>query len=595
MRQFPAAFPLVSLSMLFVIPFLVWNHLPPMMSFYAEWWAGMLSILAILSVADCWGRWHLPKSGYAPLGFVLVIAIQVVLGRVADLPLAVMAMLYLLGGVALIVAVRLLACRLGSEVLVVTLAWSLVIGGALSALFAIQQVWSISTLLLGVVTAKGSYGASGNLSQANHLASYMGIGLASVSYLLLKNKLRIIPALVLGGWLVLALGMTGARSAWLYLFSMVVLSVGWLYVRRSPEARKLALASFAYIAGFIFFQWLLSDTSRLVTASQRLAVDGGGLEVRLIYWRHAFEMFLANPLFGVGYQNFAWENFMLVAHDMEKGVVLPVSLQAANNSHNVFMHVLAEFGLPGLLLACLLVYWMFRQAIKSWNPERLWAWAVLSVLGIHSLLEFPLWYANFWAVFVVVLGVLEDPWRDEEEGRRRGFRLVVVPVVLAGLAVLGSLGLKYPMLERVFSYSPERNPAYTSTHLQLDFESLQGSWFLDPWIAFAYSATPIEIGQPKVWPLQLHFNTIAVRQWPNPGLLYRQVLLLGLNDELDSADALLERAGTVYPETLPIFLRQIKPFSKANPKIRHLYGRAQSMIKQASETFKDGGFKSEVR
>lgn len=575
MRQLPAAFPLIPLSMLFLIPFMVWDHLPPMMSFYAEWWAGMLGILAILSVADGWGRWHLPKSGFAPLGLVLLIAIQVVLGRVADVPLALIAMLYLLGGVALIVTVRLVAYRLGSEMLVVTLAWTLVAGGALSALFAVQQVWSISTLLAGVVTAKGPYGASGNLGQANHLASYVGIGLVSVSYLLLKNKLRMIPALVLGGWLVFALGMSGSRSGWLYLFALAILSVGWLYVRRSPEAKRLALAALAYIAGFIFFQWLLSDTPRLVTASQRLVADGG-LEIRLIYWRHAFEMFLANPLLGVGYQNFAWENFAWVAKDLEKGIVLPVSLQAANNSHNVFLHVSAEFGLPGLLLVCLLVFWMFRQAIRPWNPERWWAWAVLSVLGIHSLLEFPLWYTNFWGVFVVVLAVLEEPLRDEEGERGRG--LVVLPVVLAGLVVLGSLGVKYPVLERVFSYSPERNPAYTSAHLQLDFASLQGSWFLDPWIAFAYSAPPIEVGQPELWPLQLHFNTIAVRQWPNPGLLYRQVLLQGLNGEFDSAEALLERAGTVYPETLPVFLRQIKPFLKVSPGMRHLYGHTQSMI-----------------
>lgn len=582
--RLPVAFPLLPLSMLFMIPFVVWNHFPPVMSFYAEWWAGILSVLAILSIVGSWGWRRPPESGYGLLGLVLLLAIQIALGLVADLPLAIVAMLYLLGGVALIAAVRQVAYRVGGEALVVTLAWALIVGGVLSALFAFHQVWPISSLLAGVVTAKGPNGATGNLGQANHLATYLGIGLVSVSYLLLKRKLGVVLALVLGGWLVVALSLTGSRSGWLYLLALVVLSVGWLNRRRSPEAKMLCLVAFAYVAWFIFLQWFLSDLARLVTASQRLAGEGGGLEIRWIYWRHAWEMFLANPMLGVGYQNFAWENFALLANDMEAGKVLPASLQLStvNNAHNIFMHALAEFGLLGLLSVCLLVYWIIRQMIKSWNPERWWAWGVFSILGIHSLLEFPLWYGYWWAIFVVVLGVVEGPLLDEKAEWRSGLGLAVTLIVLAALAVVGSLGVKYPVLERVFAYGPERNPDYTSSHLQEDFAALQGAWFLDPWIAFAYSAVPIEADQPQAWPLQLHFNTVSARHWPNRGLLYRQVLLLGLNGEIDKAAALLRKVGTVHPDRLPIFLRQLEPFSTVNVGARQLHNQVRSMIREGS-------------
>lgn len=563
MRQLPNALTLLPLSLLFLIPFVVWNHLPPIMSFYAEWWAGVLGLLVILLVAGDGGRWRPPRSGFAPLGLALLISIQVALGLTADLPLAFLAILYLLGGVALTIAVRLVACRVGSEVLVATLAWTLVAGGALSALFAVQQVWSLSQLLDEIVTTRGPNGATGNLSQANHLASYIGIGLASVSYLVMKSKLRMISAMLIGGWLVFALSLTGSRSAWLYLLVLVVLSVGWLYKRRSTESREIAFVAFAYIGGFVLFQWLLSDTSHVITASQRLADEGGGLEIRLVYWRHAFEMFLANPLLGVGYRSFAWENFVLVANDIEAGRTLPASLQlvAVNNAHNVFLHLLAEFGALGLLLIGPLVHWIVRQAVAFWSPERWWAWGVLSVLGVHSLLEFPLWYAYFWGVFAVALGVLEGPLPARGEGGRGSSKVLVVLIALMGLATLSILSIKYAVLERVFAYGPERNPAYTSSHLQLDFVSLQRIWIFDPWIAFAYSATPIQNGQSQAWPLQLHFNTIATRYWPNPGFLYRQVLLLGLNGETENAGTLLQKVGTVHPDGLPLFLRQAESFS----------------------------------
>lgn len=215
MRHPPVALPLIPLAMLFVVPFVVWNHLPPVTSFYAEWWAALLGLLAVLAAPGLWGQWRLPQSSYAFLGLAGLMAAQPLVGQGGEYIQVLVSILYLFGGVALLLMARLLASQLGSETVVIILVWALVIGGALNTLFAVEQTWSFGSMLTEVVTARRAGGAYGNLAQTNHLASYLGIGLASVLYLIINNKIRLALALVLGCWLVFGLCLTASRSAWL--------------------------------------------------------------------------------------------------------------------------------------------------------------------------------------------------------------------------------------------------------------------------------------------------------------------------------------------------------------------------------------------
>ena len=581
MRDIPVKLALIPLSMLFVVPFVVWNHQPPLMSFYAECCAAALILLVFLASMTVPARWDVSLPGYVLFGLAGLIVLQVALGRVAELSQAVIAITYLLCGVALIYAVRILISRLGSSALVVASVWGLIIGGGLNTLFAIQQTWSISTLLNDVVVVGRAGAGYGNLAQTNHLASYLGIGLASVLYLLATNRIRLILAVGIGAWLVFGLSLSASRSAWLFLFALLALGGVWFYKQRTMSSVRVAALACLYLILFACLQWTLAESAGLMTASQRLVSEGRGLDIRLVYWRHAFQMFIDNPLFGVGYQNFAWANFELVAVDVAQGVALPAALHstAVNNAHNVIMQLLAEFGVPGVLVTGVFLFWISQQLKKKWTPERWWGWAILFILGVHSMLEFPLWYAYFGAVFAVVLGLLQGDLPSQSGLNQRKGLLFLMAVLAAGLVILLSLGTKYPLLERVYSYGPTRNPGYTSVQLQADLRSLQDSWLLYPWVAFAYTASPVEPGRVSSWPLQLQINSVVVKRWPNSGPLYRQILLLALTGNSQAAEELLNSVARVHPDMLGGFLAQVETFATVSPGANILQKRLRSMMR----------------
>jgi hypothetical protein len=84
-------------------------------------------------------------------------------------------------------------------------------------------------------------------------------------------------------------------------------------------------------------------------------------------------------------------------------------------AHNIVAQLLAEFGVVGVLgllsavAACLLALWRNRDDLGAADVLLL-AW--LGVLGIYSLLEYPLWYVHFLMFFGLVLGLLIRPqWR----------------------------------------------------------------------------------------------------------------------------------------------------------------------------------------
>ena len=72
-------------------------------------------------------------------------------------------------------------------------------------------------------------------------------------------------------------------------------------------------------------------------------VNAGHL-ARLLFWDKAWSMFLSAPLSGVGLGGFSW-NF----YNIDSLWITTPLHGTENNAHNVFMHLLAETGLPGVL------------------------------------------------------------------------------------------------------------------------------------------------------------------------------------------------------------------------------------------------------
>ena len=127
------------------------------------------------------------------------------------------------------------------------------------------------------------------------------------------------------------------------------------------------------------------------------------------------------------------------------------SVDILDNAHNLPLHLAVELGIPAALLVCGGFGWLVLAA-RPWretDPARLMAWAVLAVIVLHSLLEYPLWYGPFQLAFGLCLGLLwpargaaRRPSPDPARGRR--------PCALALLAVVGYAAWDYPRVSQVY-------------------------------------------------------------------------------------------------------------------------------------------------
>jgi len=177
-------------------------------------------------------------------------------------------------------------------------------------------------------------------------------------------------------------------------------------------------------------------------------------------WANTLELIRQNPWFGVGFGefNFAWTLTPFPGR--------PTAL--FDHAHNLPLHLAAEIGLPlaGAVMA-LLLWALWRAAASAWaagggadGAAQRSALMMVLMIGLHSLLEYPLWYAYFllpaaWAWgFALGRGALAE--RRSSAASRPAPALVLGGVVLA----VGSVWsvADYQRVAAIFSAAADAPP-----------------------------------------------------------------------------------------------------------------------------------------
>ncbi|MFO1269378.1 MAG: Wzy polymerase domain-containing protein, partial [Rubrivivax sp.] len=290
-------------------------------------------------------------------------------------------------------------------------AW--VIAGVLNTIVGMVQVfapdlaegqWIASTNLPGR--------AVGNLRQPNHLSSLLlwaviaAVALAELGALSRRLVAALIAIFLFG--VVLTASRTGVVS-------VLLLAVwGALDRRLAPRMRLVLLAApvFYVLAWFGMTQWA-ELSQRTFGGAVRMAEDViGGADApsaRLTIWTHTLALIRESPWLGVGFGefNFAWTLTSFPGRPKE----------FFDHTHNLPLHLAVELGLPlAAAVMAMLLLALWRAARAAWRGGKEAA-ATLSIgavaeadagaagaragvlmvlmIGLHSLLEYPLWYAYF--------------------------------------------------------------------------------------------------------------------------------------------------------------------------------------------------------
>ena len=219
-----------------------------------------------------------------------------------------------------------------------------------------QGITTIATTIAdsGIVD-EFAHRASGTLGHPNFLAPYLLLFVPGFAAIALGSRLKYISllaaAITLSG--LLAITLTQSRTPIAFAGLALALVTCFLVARHiiSPlRALALAIAACAVIAttGLLFADRI----------AQRLADFDQSLELRREYNRAAIEMWETAPFAGVGPKNFGLNIGRYPLHLKNYKAVLADSsdvnnLQAVAPVHNVYLLVLSEFGLLGLVAFCL--------------------------------------------------------------------------------------------------------------------------------------------------------------------------------------------------------------------------------------------------
>ena len=386
------------------LPTLLAFNLPPSSTFLNQAAAliGWGAWLVLLSSSSKRGRPH-QLNVLAALQTALVLLLLAALASPlwADLPWSLA-----LSGAAMLAAAALAAqtaasVSQGGQALPAFRAFciGMVAAGVLSSAVGIVQVFA-PTWADGDWIAR-SYiegRAVGNMRQPNHLSSLLLWGIVAAVWLGEARVVRqwgsTLLVLLFLFVVVLSASRTGALS------TVLLLMWGALDKRLARQARLLLMLSPLIYGLFWFGTGAWADATHQVFGGEtRFSASGDVSSSRLSIWSNTLALIRLHPWTGVGFGefNFAWT--------LTPFPDRPIAF--FDHTHNIVLQLLVELGIPlGLTVLGLLGFALVQAVRGAWRPAaagaapgepllRPAACVMVLLILVHSLLEYPLWYAYF--------------------------------------------------------------------------------------------------------------------------------------------------------------------------------------------------------
>lgn len=460
------------------VPTLIAFNLPPSATFINQ-------VAAVVG----WGGWALLLAAALPRGEdarapaaalgALLLALLVVAGSAAASPLwtglpwtLAAPAIGLVAAAMLVAALAAALQRSGAgEDAFAAFCVALLIAGVAGALIGFVQVhapaWADGTW---IAASAGGDRAVGNLRQPNHLSSLLLWAMIAALWLSESGRLprRLAPAVLL--LLLAGVVLTASRTG---MVGAALLALWGLVDRRLSRAARVQLwiAPLAYWAFYALFAALAHQHDAVFAGEARLHTGGDISSSRFGIWANTLSLIAAHPWAGVGFGefNFAWSLNVFPGR--------PTAF--FDHTHNLPLHLAVELGLPlaGLVIALLLfALWRgWRDALSGTPADmamRRAALALVVMISLHSLLEYPLWYSYFllpaaFAFGLALGGPASAAMPATSPPRANGWLLAATLMLLGGAAAL----VDYQRVVVIFA------PPAQAAPLAQRIEEGRASWF----------------------------------------------------------------------------------------------------------------------
>lgn len=424
------------------------------------------------------------------------------------------------------------------------IAWGWLLAGVLSSLIGLVQYLGASAAWAPWVNANEVGRAFANLRQPNQFATLTNMALAALCWRVVQAGPSV-AAVRWGGMalaVLLAVGNAASSSRTGFLQLLLVLALAWLWGgwRHAGLRRVLLAAAIGYGVALMVLPLLIGLGPFSLGALVRFQDDAQPCTSRTVLWRNVLHLIELRPWTGWGWGALDYAHYMTLypgGPDDRFCAIL-------DNAHNLPLQLAVELGLPVALLLCgAFTWWVLRQ--KPWRESdatRQLGWAVLALIGLHSLLEYPLWYGPFLMAVGLCCVLL---WRGEPVTRPAAARWTAAGLAAWGLVVAAATAYAawdYHRISQLYLAPEARDAAYrhdTAT-------KVGGTWLFRDQVRFAYVTTvPVtRANAAAVFPMAedlLHFS-------PEPRVIELLIESASLLGEDGVAAAHIRRYRAAFPQ-----------------------------------------------
>ena len=367
----------------------------------------------------------------------------------------------------------------------------------ISALIGLVQYFGLAPDLSPWINQPQAGEAYANLRQRNQFATLTSIGLvALLGWLALRENTEnpshpsggLLPWWAYGLAVLLALGNAASSSrTGLLQWGLIALLAarGFLPGRRGLFVFAVQ-ALLVYGVAVVVLPWLLALVGGLHSGGLfgRL-VEEPGCSSRKILWANVLTLIAQKPWLGWGWGELDYAHFITLYQG-------PRFCDILDNAHNLPLHLAVELGIPAALAICGGLGWLVwrGQPWRETDPLRQMAWGVLAVIGLHSLLEYPLWYGPFQMAAGLAVGLLcsglggeaasgtfQAKIKQKRPLAHYGRALAAITMIVA----LASVAVSYHRVSQIYLPPEERSAAMRDDTL----EKTRGSWFFHAQALFA--------------------------------------------------------------------------------------------------------------
>ena len=437
--------------------------------------------------------------------------------------------------------------RLSGELIALT--W--VLAASLSALIGLVQYFGFAPAFSPWISFTQAGDAFANLRQRNQFATLTSIGLvALLAWLAMWEPPESSPEAWRAPWwasalaVLLALGnaVSSSRTGLLQWLLIFLLSAWWAL----PDRRRLLTlalqALLTYGIAVFSLPWLLALSTGMHSGGLfgRLATDAG-CSSRKVLWSNVLTLISQKPWLGWGSGELDYAHFITIYPGERFCEIL-------DNAHNLPLHLAVELGVPAALALCGGAAWLALRA-RPWrdtDPARQMAWGVLAIIGLHSLLEYPLWYGPFQIAAGLCVLIL---WRGagaSPGGQPLTLRLPgqIMRMLLAGflLSLWSYAAWDYHRISQIYLQPEARDSAYRDDTLR----KIRSSWLFRDQVRFAeLSITPLARENAQ-WTFDM--ASALLHYSPESRIIEKLVESAVMLDRDQEALAYLMRYQAAYPQ-----------------------------------------------